>query len=567
MGRWDGRNLLGRATEFVVGHRLWTVPLIWLVITAIGLLVSSSGYDRDALPWVAGVLAVWVAGALSGVVCIVKSRSIGWLGLLGLMLFPVFHLGWKFFSREGWASTFVVDVVAIAIASLAAAATLIAAWMPALPGSLWEKFDQRRPSQRRRRRPVKPFGSLLLSCLVSLAGFSCVGSDGTTGTTTTSTTTATTTTTTQSTATTGTTQPSHSTVSTVPTATSHDTTAPPDLPALLVADAEGVRLIDGSEVTTFLVGSPADSAFPDLAGGVIYIGPHAGSWHWDWDEEGSRAVLAIDEPGGGPSPIWRIRTPGSEPEMLVEPTGFLWLEQVVELNGHPTLIFRVQVPEVVACTGSEDCVWQSVVDHLIALDLVTSDRIDLGIIGSFESSGVGIRFSEHLLVVTTSEYGTDDVCGAVLPRDDLALRDPPTWIGAGGPLWRTCEFGPKVECLDEDPSVCGGTFAAAIAPDGETVAYAQALQVWNTGREKPAELVVIDAVSGTELRRVEIGSARVATSWIDWDGRYAIVGRYDTRVLGAVEDMLIAPVIVLPDDTVVELAPNGRYALWSETAG
>ncbi len=183
--------------------------------------------------------------------------------------------------------------------------------------------------------------------------------------------------------------------------------------------------------------------------------------------------------------------------------------------------------------------------------LDSGERLDLGTLAAFESSVVRFELGDDLMVVITQSYGEQDMCGAVWQRAELfEIGGPGVWIGGGGPFWRRCEFGSPVAPGDSGcEEGCMGRLEAAIAPDGRTYVE-QPIELAPT-----ASLVVIDAETGVELRRVNLaGVTFQMVSSIDWDGSYAVIRRGSTA----------GPVVVSPDGAIHELDMTWA-ALWTKS--
>lgn len=546
-----------RIVEFSILHAGWMFPGVWVGLTAVFTAGGATvGFDPEALPWIGGVVGALVAGVLAGLAAVWRGRRAGWCGVCGWTLLPIVHLVTAARAGEGWAPTFFADLFAVLAALVLAAVAIVAAFFPAVPGSRWQVLTG--PAHHGPHERAAATTQLLTAAAVCLAGVtflisSCgqeVGETGGLG----------------SSAVTSTTSlvPASSVETTstpAPTSTSFPaTTAPaqqPELPALLVAHPRGINLFDSAGGVSFLDGVDVALAFPDMSGGVVYQEKQRGSWREKWDDATRTVVLEIDEEPG-PFPIMRLSVSGGPPATLIPVEGaeMVTLNQVVELDGHPVVVFSRKAfsdPGDAGCMGDpHECAWNLAAHHLVLLDLVTGQERDLGGIGSFESAGVSVEFSESKIGVTTQNYGEGDPCGAVYPR---AFIDPPIdgrWLGEGGTLWRACEFGPTVGC---DRETCIGRLVVALDPEGDTVAYAQALNAHHVPWATPAELVVLDVETRIELLRVEIGPPGSAPSWIEWDGRVAVIGREG-------DGGELAPVSVTLDGALQELEMMGRITFW-----
>lgn len=318
-----------------------------------------------------------------------------------------------------------------------------------------------------------------------------------------------------------TTGPSTMSSLTEPSTTTPATTTPAQqgLPQVLVADDQGVRVLaDGRVVEVFVGGGPVSVAFPDLTGGVVF----------------QRAA--------GGSPIERIPRSGDRSEVLV--SGRARLEDVTVLDGRTQVVYRTVVEDPALGSAEESATY-----HLNTYDLETGVGTDLGIVAHFESSWTHFDLGPERMMVLTATYGEPDACGAVWDRSRLTdIADPDAIIGAGGPFFRRCDFGPGADGAT-------GELRAGLAPDESTVAYVETL-IREDGHA--TTFVVIDPVTLAGLRRVVLEPS-FDPAWIDWDGGYAVVGDWEGTVR----------LLIGPDDTVTDLATlasgESRFSLWRES--
>ena len=178
---------------------------------------------------------------------------------------------------------------------------------------------------------------------------------------------------------------------------------------------------------------------------------------------------------------------------------------------------------------------------------------DLGVVASFESS-VSYVLGDERMVVLTQTYVEQDTCGAVWEVDELmAVAGESAEIGESAPFWRRCEFGLASRGIGCEAG-CTGEMRADLVPDGSTVAY---VETTYSATGAATSFAVIDAVTGEELRRLEIEPA-FQPAWIDWDGSYAVAGDWDGD----------ARFLIHPDDTVeslIEPTTSASYVLlWRE---
>jgi hypothetical protein len=181
---------------------------------------------------------------------------------------------------------------------------------------------------------------------------------------------------------------------------------PPSRPPVLVADASGIRIVEGSADPVRFFERPATLAVPDLSGGVVFQDLTHVATDLQWDAALSRNVFGWHD--GGPDPIWRIARSGHEPEALIShPDARLTLVDVVVVDGSPHVLYR----ELIGGPASTDASWLIVLEWLVLFDLDDGGTQVLGLIGSYESSHTQMRIGDDLVAVTFDPYAEPPVTG------------------------------------------------------------------------------------------------------------------------------------------------------------
>ena len=321
------------------------------------------------------------------------------------------------------------------------------------------------------------------------------------------------------------------------------TTAPVEL---LVAHEAGIDLWSEETQTAIVTGRPVAIAVPDHRGGVVF--------------------QADAEP---PVPIEWIPAIGDEPVVIVSEPDARWLglEDVALIDGVPTLVYRVSRTLPNPCApNDEECRWGYQVDYLVTRDLATGEEKNLGIIGTFESSGRRYDFGGRHAAVRVSPYGEADSCVGLLDASLILDGSADRYIGEGSQDRVTWLVNGDCGAGSGDSAATGSCTSraeVAMAPDGESLAVAYTTgQVLADGARvpEPTTLVVIDAATLRELRRVVVAEAGTIPTWVDFDGERAVVGL-------SLDGQAESPVLVDSDDSVIELDLDGVVRIWPPASG
>jgi hypothetical protein len=302
-------------------------------------------------------------------------------------------------------------------------------------------------------------------------------------------------------------------------------------PPLLVAHDDGIDLWTPYGVIPVLEGREVDVAFPDLAGGVIFS--------------------SVERELGELGPIEWIPRIGEEAQVLVDDSdpGQVRPVQVTMVGDRRTLVYRewTELPNDCESDPDPECSWAYVREYLILRDLDTNKETNLGMVGSFESSWVDFSFGGSYATVTSSPYGTENSCVAVV-RNDMLVDDASAgrWIGEGSELLESVGL--------TEP--CQGDVRAVVAPDGATY-----LEVSDGGSAEASPVVTVLAVAtGNEIMSAGIPAARIHPRWFDFDGTFAVIGQWDPI---SDRDKTQPLLIVNLDGTITELDIEGRATLWT----
>jgi hypothetical protein len=306
-------------------------------------------------------------------------------------------------------------------------------------------------------------------------------------------------------------------------------------PPLLIAGADGIRIVEQGGASRSFRMEVASLAVPDLTGGVVFQGPRHAPTDLRWDEGLGRNVHLWGE--GGPDPIWRVERPGADPVAIVtHPDARLTLEDVVALDGRPTVVYRMMIGGPEPQLGSE----RMVEERQMLFDLTSSTTRTLGLIGAFESDFTQLRLGGELVAVTTDPYGglLRTMVGAV-PREVLDADVADDWLPTR--FHGRLHHGPGVECAATD--ACEGWAVATAASDGTRLSWVEG--TWPLGgsdRPRPLEVITVDRATGDETMRVTlgpVGPTNVRARFIDDDGTFIVVSG------------------VGPGDTVLLVGPGG----------
>jgi hypothetical protein len=328
---------------------------------------------------------------------------------------------------------------------------------------------------------------------------------------------------------------------------------------LLVADADGIRIVgDGGEMIWFLT-TEASLATPDRSGGVVYQGPRHLPTGLRWDEELGRNAYVWEE--GGPDPIWRIVAPGEETEPIISHAdAMLDLVDVATVDGRPTVVYRMTIGGPGAWSS-----WDMVETWLYRYDLISGTTAPLGLVGSFESDVFAFRFGGDLVAVTHDPYGgLRYTTVGVLPLATIRSVAEGGWLP---PLVVDhLRYGPGLEC--DRGWNCEGWAQATVASDGSRLSWVQ--RVWSLPGEesppdvRPAELVTVDPASGRELMRITVEEASEGIAGVDWQARFIDDDGTFVVISGVGTDDEIA--LIGPQGDVVMLELTGATAsIWQSS--
>ncbi len=323
-----------------------------------------------------------------------------------------------------------------------------------------------------------------------------------------------------------------------PTPTPEPTPVPPVLEpgagALLVAADDGLFPWEGGTVTPVIEDRAVSKAVPDHRGGVVF-------------ELASEPVATIEwMPGLGQDPVG-----------LSFHTDARWrgLEDVSLVRGVPVVLYREVIELPNDCEpGNEECRWAHREERLIAHDLESGRPIELGTIGSFESSVTSYSMADPWTAFEFTPYGSSASCVGLLPTALFDGVAPDDWIGDAVFAGDAVTWLLHGRCSDDTIEVCGDSFCAvynavAMAPDGSSLAVAWMRQMF--GPEGPVVIdplvvSIIDPATGEERSRLPIGGEPTEPTWLDYDGSSSVI-------LGFDDGRQRPPVLVEPDGTVTEL--------------
>ena len=285
---------------------------------------------------------------------------------------------------------------------------------------------------------------------------------------------------------------------TTPIATPLD---PNSVPPLLVADLNGIRVVDdGAVVASFLEGRAATIAVPDLRGGVVFQGNRSESTGLEWDEGLGRHVLQWGN--GGPDPILAITGPGAAPvELIAHPDALLTLIDVVAIDGRPNALYVQYMGGPGGRESGE--AWSQVLEYLCLYDLTDGDTEVLGLLGSYESSFTRMRIGGDLVAVTFDAYGeSTGTHVGVLAFTSLFADVEYDWLPTLAMDSLHYGPGPAGRCdIDE----CVAWALATMAADGSRLSWVEGGLEWDASGGAtvwPLNVVTIDPATGDDrLRR------------------------------------------------------------------
>ncbi len=312
------------------------------------------------------------------------------------------------------------------------------------------------------------------------------------------------------------------------------------MPTLLVADEGGIDLWIPEASVPLLTGRSIAVAVPDLRGGVVF------------QEAQSEFGQAV--------PIEWFPKTGAAPEVLIEGDDSfgLTLVQVVEIDSVPMVVYRKWVELPNDCSAEDlECRWDFHEEYLMTRGLLGGDERNLGGIGSFESDVLGFSLAGDRVAFVINRYD-EGACSGWLPMAALVEASRDGWIGEGSELDQACSVGPTPWCPPGER--CDGVARAAVSPDGTLIAYAFSEWRPGTGEHLAPTVVIIDPATDSEMLRVEVGDPGVQPTWLDFDGRFVVLGRVDIRLPGGGD---IEPLLLDLAGAAIELPVTGRVALWS----
>jgi hypothetical protein len=236
---------------------------------------------------------------------------------------------------------------------------------------------------------------------------------------------------------------------------------------LLVSNEDGVHIVRLGVVVATAVTSPVETAVADRRGGMVVLAPDPDVYPAYWPDPFT----------GGGRVLWRV-SPDGTAEALYTSDGpafgkgklsLLGVDVVSPISEAPSAIFTKTEPHPADPVFD----WERVL--VLPLDGTTTPTlIPVETPGEGGVTGLGWQGSTDRLLMTTGSDG-----GAFLSM----------WSGAGDPVaWST---NPLPEGRD-------GYLKVTTIPGTTLIAYTEAS--WR----EPADLVVFDTGTGTELRRVRI---------------------------------------------------------------
>lgn len=240
----------------------------------------------------------------------------------------------------------------------------------------------------------------------------------------------------------------------------------------LVSNNDGVRIVRDGLVVATPVSSPVETAVADRSGGIVVLAPDPDLYPAYWPDPFS----------GGGRVLWRVFPDGTAEALYVSEvsdfgTGILNLYGVAvvsQISGAPSAIFTRTEPHPADPAFS----WARVM--ILPLDGTTTptlipERSDGGV------TGLGWQDPTSALVMSSGGEG------------EVFLS---MWSTAGNPIeWST---NPLPEGWD-------GYLQITTIPGTTLIAYTE--DVWR----EPADLVIFDTNTGTEVGRVRIDAADTMT--------------------------------------------------------
>ncbi len=338
-------------------------------------------------------------------------------------------------------------------------------------------------------------------------------------------------------------------------------------PPVLVAGPGGVEIVAGGG-SRLLWEGPALAAHPDGAGGaVIWV---EGGSSFEWDEELRRYRV---DPADAVE-LLRVDASGAATDLLsAEPEAIHGLIEVARVAGRPTAVIWRAVPGP-AFPGGSDIDWrvvsESILSHLVHVDLVTGAETTYGLVASYESDARIASFGGESVAICIGAYGggmsplRSAPLGALPRLDPGSLGDPSApWLEQACDAGSCAPVASELRCVESE-----GCWVEVrkpkVSPDGSAVAYVE-VAYGPEGLGRP-EVAVAELPAGVEIWRVQIGgtdpNANVWPIALDFDGERVLVSFSGE---GASPDGLA--VLVDGSGELGRVPVNGRAVLWAAPTG
>jgi hypothetical protein len=241
------------------------------------------------------------------------------------------------------------------------------------------------------------------------------------------------------------------------------------------------------------------------------------------------------------------------------PDARLRLVDVAMIDARPHVLYRSLIGGPATMGAAHDLVLEWLALH----DLERGETTVLGLIGSFESSFTELRIGGELVAVTYYPYAEPGASIGWLPVRELVVGTEEDWLPA------VTQEHLTHHATDRCPSTalyCEGWAVATAASDGSRLVWVQGgHQVEDDGTVVawPIEVATVDAASGVEAPRVDLGAISLPgaspderPTAIDADGSFVVVSRVGPDR---------AVVLILPDGQVRTVGLEGATAmLWEE---
>lgn len=354
-------------------------------------------------------------------------------------------------------------------------------------------------------------------------------------------------------------------------------TSPPGDDMWLAAGPEGITLASRAGTVSWS-DDPAERAFADGHGGLVYQTPGQGGAHLFLEQDG-RNVFNPDYPA---SVIYRLPAPGADPVPLtdanVDPAAEL--AGVIEFGEGTLVVYSTILPGCTAVDFPDNPAWWELgcgaFTSWVARDLTTGDKLNLGQGGQCGFECGGLDLSVGPVIVSARAEGYAQATPSFHAKDTARLiaqattevphwsDDPPIDASKG---W-TVDM--STYCIQN----CDAIFAvAAPAPDGTTVLVAWTRDIRHDGWADPFDglhLALLDASTGAVIDELEVPTLFPLWStddsvpvWVDFDGRSAIIGlqRWDPHQTAP---GYTSPLLVDVATRTIEVlpGPTGHVTLW-----